>query len=533
MSAHHTINVPDIGDFNDVEVIEVEISVGDTVALESPLVTLETDKATMDVPSDAAGVVIEVLVKAGDRVSQGSPIAVVETAASATDDVDPPKAAEPAAAVASTAPAAPEKQPVSVPDIGDFDDVEVIDVLVKVGDEVAAEDPLITLETDKASMDVPSPLQGVVTEVLVQTGDKVSQGTHIVTVEGVAPTAAAAPAADVAPATPARPTAPPPAAAPAPSASPATLPPINEATFSSAHAGPSTRKFARELGVDLTRVQGSGVKGRITTEDVKRFVKSVIAGGAPAAAGSALPTLPKVDFAKFGEVEEVALTRVQKISGSRLQASWINLPHVTQHDEADFTATEAYRQQHKAAAREQGIKLTPLAFIMRACVIALDEFPRFNTSLNSDGDALVFKKYTHMGFAADTPDGLLVPVVHDAHTMDVNTLATRLSELAAGARDGELKAKDMQGGSFTISSLGGIGGKYFTPIINAPEVAILGVSKSSYKPIYDGENFAPRLMLPLSLSYDHRVIDGALAARFITRLGELLGDPDALTAPVS
>ncbi|MEO1576884.1 MAG: 2-oxo acid dehydrogenase subunit E2, partial [Pseudomonadota bacterium] len=313
---------------------------------------------------------------------------------------------------------------------------------------------------------------------------------------------------------------------------PVGLPPIDESTFGAAHAGPSTRKFARELGVDLGRVNGSGVKGRITTDDVKRFVKAYMAGNVQVATGPSLPEVPKVDFSKFGEVEEVKLTRIQKLSGAHLQASWINLPHVTQHDDADFTDTEAYRKANKAAAAEQGIKLTPLAFIMRACVIALTEYPRFNTSLNAAGDALVNKKYINMGFAADTDDGLLVPVVHNAHEMDVHQLAMRLAELAAGAREGKLKARDMQGGSFTISSLGGIGGKYFTPIINAPEVAILGVSRSTMTPVYNGETFEPRLMLPLSLSYDHRVIDGALAARFITRLGQLLADPDALMAPV-
>jgi pyruvate dehydrogenase E2 component (dihydrolipoamide acetyltransferase) len=537
MSKAHTITVPDLGDFDDVEVIEVEIAVGDTIEVDAALVTLETDKATMDVPSDVAGVVTEVLVSTGDRVSKGSPVAVVEISepqAEAASEAVSEATAEPAAVAAAAPAPASSSHKVDVPDIGDFDDVEVIDVLVAVGATVSAEDPLITLETDKATMDVPSPVSGTVTEVIVKTGDTVSKGTHIATIDGVAETTAAsdAPAASTAPAAPA-PAAPAPSAPPPPPSAPATLPAINEATFGSAHAGPSTRKFARELGVDLGRVQGSGVKGRITTDDIKRFVKTIMAGAAPVASGPSLPELPTVDFAKFGEIEEVKLTRVQKISGKRLQASWINLPHVTQHDEADFTATETYRQAHKAAAKEQGVKLTPLAFIMRACVMALTEFPRFNTSLNAQGDALVHKKYIHMGFAADTPDGLLVPVVHDAQTMGVHDLATNLSDKAALAREGKLKAKDMQGGSFTISSLGGIGGKYFTPIINAPEVAILGVSKSSLKPVHNGTDFEPRLMLPLSLSYDHRVIDGALAARFITRLGELLGDPEALMADPS
>ncbi|MFK7885373.1 MAG: dihydrolipoyllysine-residue acetyltransferase [Gammaproteobacteria bacterium] len=537
MSKTVQVVVPDLGDFDAVEVIEVEIAVGDTIALETPLLTLETDKATMDVPSDVAGVVKEILVSTGDRVSKGTPVAVVEVAEDATKNDATPV---PSAADAAPSPAAapePSAHAVNVPDIGDFDNVEVIELMVAVGDTVEAEDALITLETDKATMDVPSPISGKVTGINVKAGDTVSKGSHIVTIEGVAAAAVPAPSAPAASA-PAPAKAAPAKAAPsavpaAPASAPATLPAINEATFGSAHAGPSTRKFARELGVDLARVQGSGVKGRITTEDIKRFVKTIMAGGGPVASGPSLPEVPKIDFSKFGEVEEVKLTRVQKISGKHLQASWINLPHVTQHDEADFTATEDYRQANKVAAREQGIKLTPLAFIMRACVLALGEFPRFNTSLNADGDALVHKKYTHMGFAADTPDGLLVPVVHDAQKMGVHALATSLAEMAGAARDGKLKAKDMQGGSFTISSLGGIGGKYFTPIINAPEVAILGVSKSSIKPVYIDGSFEPRLMLPLSLSYDHRVIDGALAARFITRLGELLGDPDALMADPS
>ncbi|MEM6640398.1 MAG: 2-oxo acid dehydrogenase subunit E2 [Pseudomonadota bacterium] len=439
MTSNHTVVVPDIGDFEDVEVIEIEVAVGDQVAVDSPLVTLETDKATMDVPSDAAGVVAEVLVSAGDRVSQGTAIARLTTDAT---DAQTPSAAEPEQAQADVA--------------------------------AAAVTPAAEAPVEAAPVAAPS---------------------------ATAPT-------------------------------PVGLPPIDEASFGNAHAGPSTRKFARELGVDLGRVSGSGVKGRITTDDIKRFVKAFMAGQVPVSTGPSLPELPKVDFAKFGEVHEEPLTRIQKISGARLQASWINLPHVTQHDLADFTDTDAYRKTNKASAAERGIKLTPLAFIMRACVLALEEFPRFNTSLNHDGDALVHKKYVHMGFAADTDDGLLVPVVRDAHTLDVFELASRLSELAAGARDGALKAKDMQGGSFTISSLGGIGGHFFTPIINAPEVAILGVSRSTLTPTYRDGEVVPRLMLPLSLSYDHRVIDGALAARFITRLAALLADPDALVAPV-
>jgi pyruvate dehydrogenase E2 component (dihydrolipoamide acetyltransferase) len=466
---------------------------------------------------------------------------------------------------------------VRVPDMGNFKDVAVIDVLVKPGETIEPEAPLVTLETEKATMDVPSTAAGVVEKVHVARGGKVSTGDLVVTVRseagaqesaqpaGSAGAAAAGPAAGApgssaaagsagavsAPASSSKPAAQPaPAAAQAkgPAAAEAAAPSaastdgagqiradlalINEPGFSRAHAGPSVRLLARELGVDLTRVKGTGFKGRITHDDVKAFVKKALSGGAPAPAtapgGGALPAVPVVDFAQFGPVETKALSRIQKISGPRLHASWVNIPHVTQFDEADITELEALRGRMKQTAQDAGIKLTPLAFIMRACVKALQQFPLFNSSLDPSGASLILKKYIHIGFAADTPNGLIVPVVHDANQKDIYKTARQLSELSEKARSGKLQVADMQGGCFTISSLGGIGGTAFTPIINAPEVAILGVSRSSMRPVYRDGNFVPRLILPLSLSYDHRVIDGALAARFTTFLAQTLASPNEL-----
>jgi len=427
-----------------------------------------------------------------------------------------------------------------IPDLGDFSDVEVIEILVKPGEKVAQEDGLITLETDKAAMDVPSPKNGVVEEISVAVGDTVSAGDVIgrLAVE-ISDTDIVAPAIEadlmpgettvVAPPPAQAPSAP--AAAPPPRPDPAlpkSLPAIDEAGFSRAHASPSVRKLARELGVDLVQVKGTGLKDRILHGDVKAFVKAILTGAAAAPAGAALPQVPVIDFAKFGEIETKPLTRIQKISGPRLQASWINLPHVTQHDLADITGLETKRQELKGPAKEKGISLTPLAFIMKACIATLKEFPKANASLSEDGESLVFKKYFHLGFAADTENGLMVPVIHDADRMNVYELAQALGELSAAAREGKLKAQQMQGASFTISSLGGIGGTAFTPIINAPEVAILGVSRSTMQPVWNGSKFGPRLMLPLSLSYDHRVIDGAYAVRFTTYLSQALADVDVL-----
>jgi pyruvate dehydrogenase E2 component (dihydrolipoamide acetyltransferase) len=543
------VNVPDIGDFRDVDVIDVLVNPGDRVEKETPLITLETDKAAMDVPSPAAGVVRDLQVKRGDKVSEGSPILTldVEQTGAATQaeegaprdqrgparsEPEKPTAREQAAAVPPPSGERSGPQEVRVPDLGDFHDVDVIEVHVEPGDEVSSEASLITLETDKAAMDVPAPFAGTITEVKIAMGAKVSKGDLILLMQPreTVPEAALAQARE-APAPQTR-EALQPASTAAPTTAtqgggaPAALPKIDEARFGLAHASPSVRHFARELGADLGRVKGSGVKGRITHDDVKAFVKSVLTGALPSAA--ALPQVPKVDFAKFGPVEIKPLGRVQRISGPRVHASWVNVPHVTQHDEADITALEEKRQELKSRAEEQGAKLTPLAFLVRACALALAEFPVFNSSLDADGQHLVLKQYTHIGFAADTPNGLVVPVLRDADRKDVFVIARELGELAARARDGKLKAEEMQGGCFTISSLGGIGGTAFTPIVNAPEVAILGVSRSRMTPVYRDGAFEPRLMLPLSLSYDHRVIDGAAAARFTTWLGRILADVESL-----
>jgi pyruvate dehydrogenase E2 component (dihydrolipoamide acetyltransferase) len=538
------VKVPDIGDFTDVPIIEVFVKPGDTVAAEDSLITLESDKATMDVPSPSAGTVKEVRVKLGDKVSEGTLIAILDAqagaarpAAAAAPKAEGPKQAAPppAAAPAASAPApAGASSEVKVPDIGDFTDVPVIEVFVKPGDVVKIDDPLCTLESDKATMDVPSPVAGTIRSVAVKVGDKVSQGSLVVVVEG----AGATPAPAAAPAKPAPAGAPPspaPAAAPQPSrpAAPTAAPaaPVDAESFKAAHASPSVRKFARELGVDLSRVTGSGPKGRILQEDIQGFVKRVMSGEAPGAAaaggvtgGGQLNLLPwpKVDFAKFGPFETRPLSRIKKISGANLARNWVMIPHVTQFDEADVTDLEAFRVAQNKENEKSGLKLTMLAFLIKASVAALKKFPDFNASI--DGDNLIVKQYWHIGFAADTPNGLVVPVLKNADQKGVQQIAKEMGELSAKAREGKLGPADMQGGCFSISSLGGIGGTAFTPIINAPEVAILGVSKSQTKPVWDGKAFAPRLMLPLSLSYDHRVIDGAAAARFTAYLCGLLAD---------
>ncbi len=533
MSQFIEVKVPDIGDFKDVPVIEVLVKPGDPVKKEDSLITLESDKATMEVPSTHAGVVKEVDVKVGDKVAEGSLILILEApeaaAAAQASSAAPLPPAAPAAASAQ-APAAPSGgvREVHVPDIGDFKDVPVIEVLVKPGDTVNKEDALITLESDKATMDVPCPFAGVVKQVAVKVGDKVSEGALILSLEESGAAAAAAPpaAAAAAPkpqpaAVPAAPAAPPPAAAPAAG-------PVNEAGFAKAHASPSIRRFARDLGVDLSRVKGSGPKHRIVKEDVQSFVKAALAQPATAAAGAGaglnLLPWPDVDFAKFGPVEPRPLSRIKKISGANLARNWVMIPHVTHHEEADITELEAFRKQSNDAAAKQGIKVTLLAFLIKASVSALRKFPEFNASLDKSGENLVLKRYYHIGFAADTPNGLVVPVLKDADQKGVLAIAKELGDLSALARDGKLKPTDMQGATFTISSLGGIGGTAFTPIINAPEVAILGVTRSSLKPQWDGKAFVPRLMVPLSLSYDHRVIDGAAAARFAAYLASVLAD---------
>ncbi|NCF24974.1 MAG: dihydrolipoamide acetyltransferase [Gammaproteobacteria bacterium] len=538
------IVVPDLGDFSDVEVIEVLVSAGDRVAREDGLITLETDKASMDVPSPADGMIETLTVSAGDRINSGDVIGTMSVEADGSGQAPPdPKeegeasaAQDPHADEPAAAPGPAGEQTLTVPDIGDFTDVDVIEVHISEGQAIGAEDALITLETDKASMDVPAEVGGTIRSVLVTVGDKVSMGSPIAVVEVVAGAdqaparqeAAARPETPAKPAAPAQAPKPVPPAQPGSPSTPGKLPRINEAGFARAHASPSVRKLARELGVDLVQVKGSGPKNRVMQDDVKAFVKAILTGQAAAPAGTGLPQTPKVDFAKFGEIELQPLTRIQKISGPRLQASWINLPHVTQHDLADITELEARRQKLKGPAREKGIPLTPLAFILKACVAALQEFPKVNASLSDDGDNLVMKKYVHLGFAADTDQGLVVPVIRDADQKDVYELARELGELSLAAREGKLKADQMQGATFTVSSLGGIGGTAFTPIVNSPEVAILGVSRHSMQPVWTGEKFRPRLMLPLSFSYDHRVIDGAMAVRFTTFLGEALGDVDSL-----
>ena len=528
------VKVPDIGDFKDVPVIEVFVKPGDTVKPDDSLITLESDKATMDVPSPSAGVVKDLKLRVGDKVSEGGLILTLET--NGAGAAPQPSSARPAAAAAPTpiAPKAGTAQEVKVPDIGDFKDVPVIEVFVKAGDTVKADDPLVTLESDKATMDVPSPSAGVVKDVKLKVGDKVSEGGVILVLEthgqGAPATAPAAqtsprPAAKEAPAAPAprpRETAPKETVAP-----PA---PIADAqAFKAAHASPSVRVFARELGVDLSKVKGTGPKGRILHEDVQQFVKQTLtspatapSGGIGAAGGLNLLAWPQVDFTKFGAVEAKPLSRIKKISGANLARNWVMIPHVTQFDDADITDLEAFRVTLNKENEKAGIKVTMLAFLITASVAALRKFPDFNSSL--DGDNLIYKQYFNVGFAADTPNGLVVPVIKNADQKGVLQIAQEMGALSAKARDGKLGPADMQGGCFSISSLGGIGGTAFTPIINAPEVAILGVSKSATKPMWDGKGFAPRLILPLSLSYDHRVIDGAQAARFVTYLSHILAD---------
>jgi len=541
------VRVPDIGDFKDVAVIELLVKPGDTVKAEQSLVTVESDKASMEIPSSAAGVVKEMKVALGDKVNEGSLVLLLDGVASAAAAAPAPAAAPAAlapvhsapAAAAAAAPKAPAASggvaELRVPDIGDFKDVAVIEVFIKPGDSVKLEQSLITVESDKASMEIPASLPGVVKEVRVKLGDKVSQGSLVALIEATAAPVAAAPAAAASPA--ATPAADAPVAT-VPRVSPTAALPPHEPTAPQGqlpHASPSVRRFARELGVPLNDVKGSGPKGRITHEDVQGFVKGVMSGAvhtaaqkaaAPAASASAgLPGLlpwPQIDFTKFGAIERKDLSRIKKISGANLHRNWVVIPHVTNHDDADITELEAFRVQLNKENEKSGVKVTMLGFLIKAAVAALKRFPDFNASL--DGEQLVLKKYFHIGFAADTPNGLVVPVIRDADHKGVLQISKEMNELAAKARDGKLSPADMSGGCFSISSLGGIGGRYFTPIINAPEVSILGVCRSTIEPRWDGKQFAPRLILPLSLSWDHRVIDGAAAARFNAYLASILAD---------
>ncbi len=539
------VKVPDIGDFKDVEIIELLVAPGDTVRAEQSLLTVESDKASMEIPSSHAGVVKEMRVKLGDKVNKGAPVLLIETEAVGGVAAAPPSAA-PAAPAAAPAPlsvavavaAASGPVELRIPDIGDFDEVAVIEVFIKPGDKLKVEQSLITVESDKASMEIPSSHAGVVTEVRVKVGDKVAKGSVVALLDAIGATQAAQtpslaasqsqPTVTVAAAV----------AGPATAAPAAATPGSQPAGASNAlpHASPTIRKLARELGVPLGEMNGSGPKGRITQEDVQAFVKQVMAGaaktqaqsakgGAAGATGGAFPGLlpwPQVDFAKFGPVQRKDLSRIKKISGANLHRNWVSIPHVTNHDDADITELEAFRVQLNKELEGSAVKVTMLAFLIRAAVAALKKFPEFNASL--DGDQLVLKQYFHIGFAADTPGGLMVPVIKDADTKGVLQLSTELAELSKKAREGKLSPGEMSGGCFSISSLGGIGGRYFTPIINAPEVAILGVCRNATEPRWDGKAFVPRLMLPLSLAWDHRVIDGAAAARFNAYLGSILAD---------
>ncbi|UAA38068.1 dihydrolipoyllysine-residue acetyltransferase [Paraneptunicella aestuarii] len=552
MATMKDVLVPDVGG-DEVEVIEICVAVGDTVEAEEALITVESDKASMDIPAPFSGVVGEILVKVGDKVSQNTLIMKMsgaDAAAAPAEAVPEPvqEEAKPveAAPVAESAPAPVAPAPVAsgepkiievkVPDIGDASDVDVIEVLVAVGDALEEEQGLITLETDKATMDVPAPQAGVVKELKVKVGDKVSQGSLVLLLEVAgavsapvqAPVAAPEPVASTAVSAPVQ-------------AAPIKAPPVphhpsagEKEKSGKVHASPSVRRLAREFGVDLSLVNGSGRKGRVLKEDVQSYVKYELsrpkmnAGSSVASGSGGLQVLapPKVDFAKFGEVEEVPLTRIQKISGPNLHRNWVTIPHVTQFEEADITDVEQFRKDQNAIGQKQksDVKITPLVFIMKAVASALQAYPVFNSSLSESGESLIQKKYYHIGIAVDTPGGLVVPVVRDVDKKGIMELSRELMEISEKARDGKLKAVDMQGSCFTISSLGGIGGTAFTPIVNAPDVAILGVSKSEIKPKWNGKDFEPRLMLPLSLSYDHRVIDGAVAARFAVHLSGVLGD---------
>jgi len=541
MSDIQKILVPDVGG-DEVEIIEICVAIGDSVEAEDAIITVETDKASMDIPAPAAGTISALSVSVGDKLKEGDLIAEMSGSAgvdSATVAEETPAAAPQAVTETPTAPqaAAPSASAiidVEVPDIGEDGEVDVIEVLVAVGDVIAEEDGLITLETDKATMDVPTPSAGTVVEVLINTGDKVKQGSLVIRLETSA--GAAAPAEVAQPSAPAPVAAAPQKAAPeAKKSSPVPHhPQAGNVSKGAIYTSPSIRRIAREFGVDLTLVKGTGNKGRILKEDVQSYVKYELSrpkanAGSSVAAGEGglqVVSAKAIDFSKFGEIETKPLTRIQKISGPFLHRNWVTIPHVTQFDEADITNVEAFRKEQNVVCEKQklGFKITPLVFILKAAADALRTFPVFNSSLSEDGESLILKKYIHIGVAVDTPNGLVVPVVRDVDQKGIHQLSRELLEISIKARDGKLKAQDMQGGCFTISSLGGIGGTAFTPIVNAPEVAILGVSKSEMKPKWNGSEFVPKLMLPLSMSYDHRVIDGALAARFTVHLASVMSD---------
>jgi pyruvate dehydrogenase E2 component (dihydrolipoamide acetyltransferase) len=547
MSAvQNEVHVPDIGDYKNIEVIEVLVKPGDVIQAEDSLITLESDKAAMEVPSPKGGTVHSVAIKAGDRVSKGALILVLESEPeSATPPPAPvsapkqsPAPPPPVTAAIDQPPKAPVVVPVSqvaseqevcVPDIGDYKDIEVIEVLVKVGDTLNADDSLITLESDKAAMEVPAPVGGVVKALKVKAGDRVSKGTPILLLEVTsAATQVPAPALPSRQETHAAPQSMPAVAATKAVAAVRREPILVEGQAMPPHASPAIRKFARELGVSLERLKGTGLKGRISREDVQQFVKQTLqrAEQSPASSsgGFTWPAAPEVDFSRFGPVESLALTRIQKLSGPNLHRNWVSIPHITQFDEADITDLEAFRVSLKAEGEKRGVKLSVLPFVMKAVAASLKAFPSFNASLAPGGDTLVLKKYFHIGVAVDTPEGLVVPVIRDVDQKSVFELGAELGDVSQRARNKKLRGADLEGGCFTISSLGGIGGTAFTPIINAPEVAILGLSRGQMKPVYQDGQFVPRLMLPLSLSYDHRVIDGAQGARFSVHLSSTLAD---------
>ena len=553
------IQVPDLGSDGEVEVIEVLVKAGDKIKANDSIVVLESDKAAMEIPSPKSGVVKQVLVKVGDQVKQGAQLLELESEGAATEAAKPaaeaPKAAAAAAKPAASAPAAkaPETasapaaapaakpapaagtggtsvQTIKVPDLGDATDVDVIEILVKVGDEVKAETGLVTLETDKAAMEVPSPMAGKVVAIKIKIGDKVSAGSVLLDLEtsAAAPAQeAAAPAAktEAAPAAKETPAAPAQTATPS---APAAAPAHQETTANGdVYAGPAVRKFARELGVDLGKVKGSGGKGRIVKEDIEGYVKSRLQSGstqAQAGGMSGLPGIPDIDFSKFGAIEEVEMSKLHRVTAINMTRNWLNVPHVTQFDEADVTELEDFRAAQKALADKKGIKLTPLPFIIKACAQALAEYPQFNVSLHSSGAKLIRKKYIHIGVAVATPAGLMVPVIKDADKKSIWQISSEITALSVKAKDRKLTKEDMEGACFTVSSLGNIGGTGFTPIVNAPEVAILGVSKASVKPVYKNGQFVPRTMLPFALSYDHRAVNGVDGGMFCTYLASLLSD---------
>jgi len=546
--AKSMIRVPDVGSSDPVDVIEISVKVGDTIAAEDTIIVLESDKATVEVPAPQAGTITAISVKVGDRVKEGDELMEVEAEGESEDEA--PQESE----AANQAPQAAEEKPetdskpqeedepeaqqaqesggsetVTVPDLGDIDSAEIIEVNVAVGDELEKEQVIVVVESDKASLEIPAPSAGKVESVAVKVGDKVGTGDALLTMA----VAGGKPAADTKAEAPDKSeTKPAPASAPEQPTTehkpaPATSQPTAADSGSpskSVHAGPAVRKLAREMGVDLAQVNGTGPKGRILKEDVHAWVKQRLEG-APAAAGGGLAVeLPEIDFSQFGEIERLELNKLRKVSAKNLTRSWLTIPHVTQHEMADITGLEAFRKQQNKALEKEGVKLTMLAFLVSACAKALQEFPRFNSSLENSGEALIQKHYINIGIAVDTPNGLVVPVIKDADKKGLKAIAQEMGELAEKARNRKLTPADMKGGTFSISSLGGIGGTAFTPIVNWPEVAILGVSRSDMQPVWDGEQFQPRLMLPLSLSYDHRVIDGADAARFTTCLSQLLTD---------